>query len=282
MTQMEVRERTVSEEKTAVRVVDCDVHPTPRAGELLPFVPEKFRDLVRKGNGFNEIYYDAPDYAHAWAMRTDTFPDDGNFAGSDPDLAFRHVIMESGCDIAILGPLVGGADRRSEVNHARAMGVNRWQDACWLDSVNNWHGRWRGSIVVTVEEPEGAAREIEEWAGHPYMAQVLIDAERRPSWGHPKYDPIWRAATRHDIPVACHLGRGMHHELPMSPVGFMSYNHDFMVTYSLLAANQVMSLIFDGVFDRFPTLKIVLIEHAFTWILPLMWQIGRASCRERV
>ena len=39
----------------------------------------------------------------------------------------------------------------------------------------------------------------------------------------------------------------------MPPVGFPSYNHDFMVTYSLLAANQVMSLIFDGVFDRFPT-----------------------------
>ena len=39
--------------------------------------------------------------------------------------------------------------------------------------------------------------------------------------------------------------------MPMPPVGFPSYNHDFMVTYSLLA-NQVMSLIFDGVFDRFP------------------------------
>ena len=53
----------------------------------------------------------------------------------------------------------------------------------------------------------------------------------------------------------------------------MTYNHDLMVTYSMLAANQVMSLIFDGVFDRFPTLRIVLIEHAFNWILPLMWRM---------
>ena len=59
----------------------------------------------------------------------------------------------------------------------------------------------------------------------------------------------------------------------MPPVGLPSYNHDFMVTYSLLAANQVMSLIFDGVFDRFPNLRIVLVEHAFTWILPLMWRM---------
>ena len=73
--------------------------------------------------------------------------------------------------------------------------------------------------------------------------------------------------------MSCHLSRGHYEELPIPPVGFPSYNHDFMVTYSLLAANQVMSLIFDGVFDRFPTLRIVFVEHAFTWILPLMWRM---------
>jgi predicted TIM-barrel fold metal-dependent hydrolase len=34
-----------------------------------------------------------------------------------------------------------------------------------------------------------------------------------------------------------------------------------------------MSLIFDGVFDRFPTLRVVFVEHAFNWILPLMWRM---------
>ena len=33
-------------------------------------------------------------------MRADTFPADGEFAGSDPDLAFRQLIMEAGSDIA--------------------------------------------------------------------------------------------------------------------------------------------------------------------------------------
>jgi predicted TIM-barrel fold metal-dependent hydrolase len=105
------------------------------------------------------------------------------------------------------------------------------------------------------------------------MGQILIKAEPRPAWGDPKYNPIWEAATKHDITVSCHLSRSHHEELPQPPVGFPSYNHDFMVTYSLLAANQVMSLVFDGVFDRYPTLRIVLVEHAFTWILPLMWRM---------
>ncbi|MVZ99784.1 amidohydrolase family protein [Actinomadura sp. LD22] len=271
--------RTAANEKAAekeqVRVVDCDVHPVPKRGELEPFIPEPFRGLFaqRAERAGEMIYYDAPDYAHAYAMRTDTFPEDGNFAGSDPNLTFRQLIMDAGSDIAILGPTNGSSGQTAEELHALAVATNRWQDACWLDPVNNWHQRFYGSIVAAMEAPEAAAREIEHWAGHPRFCQVLINAEMRPAWGDPRYDPVWRAATRHGIPVACHLGRGRFNELPMSPVGFMTYNHDLMVSYSMLAANQIMSLIFDGVFDRFPDLRIVLIEHAFSWILPLMWRM---------
>jgi predicted TIM-barrel fold metal-dependent hydrolase len=268
------QEHRLSTELVPVRIVDSDVHNVPRRGELAEFIPSPYRDVIAKraqGAG-DSIYYDAPDYHHAYAMRTDTFPEDGNFAGSDPALTFRQLIMDAGSDIAILGPL-NGHGQTDEEDHAMAVATNRWQDACWLDSENNWHQRYRGSICAAISCPEDGAREIEHWAGHPLMSQVLINAEPRPPWGHPRYDPIWAAATRHDIPVACHLGRGQHNELPMSPVGFMTYNHDLMVTYSMLAVNQVMSLIFDGVFDRFPTLQIVLIEHAFNWILPLMWRM---------
>ncbi|CQD14823.1 amidohydrolase 2 [Mycolicibacterium conceptionense] len=265
--------RIPAEERIAVRCVDSDVHPVPRRGVLGEYIPEPWRSRYFGTHDVGElIYYDAPDYAHAYAMRTDTFPSDGEFAGSDPDLAFRQLIMEAGADIAILEPAAYSA-HIPEANHAMNCALNDWQANHWLDSHNNWHERWRGSICLAVEAPELGAQEIERWAGHPYMAQILIKAEPRPSWGDPKYDPIWAAATKHDITVSCHLSRGEYDELPLPPVGLPSYNHDFMVTYSLLAANQVISLIFDGVFDRFPTLRIVFVEHAFTWILPLMWRM---------
>ncbi len=267
------QERVPAAERIAVRCVDSDVHPVPRRGELTPYIPEPWRSKHFLDHKVGElIYYDAPDYAHAYAMRVDTFPPDGEFPGSNPDMMFRQLIMEAGSDIAILEP-GGRTPRIPQAHQAMSSALNDWQDKHWLDSHNNWHQRWRGSICAAIEDPDGAAREIERWAGHPYMAQILIKAEPRPSWGDPKYDPIWAAATKHDITVSCHLSRSSYEMLPMPPVGFPSYNHDFMVTYSLLAANQVMSLIFDGVFDRFPTLRIVFVEHAFTWILPLMWRM---------
>jgi uncharacterized protein len=273
MTLSHQQHRAPAPDQVAVRVVDSDVHPVPRRRELVEYIPEPYRSSYFLSHRVGEtIIYDAPDYAHSFAMRVDTFPADGEFPGSDPELAFRQLIVEAGSDIAILEPTVK-ATRLPEATQALATGVNHWLANHWLDPENNWHQRWRGSICAAIDDPHGAVREIEHWAGHPYMAQILIKAEPRPAWGDPRYDPIWAAATKHDLVVSCHLGRGAYETMPMPPVGFPSYNHDFMVTYSLLAANQIMSLIFDGVFDRFPTLRIVFVEHAFTWILPLMWRM---------
>ncbi|MFD4407126.1 amidohydrolase family protein [Nocardia sp. NPDC058499] len=273
MTMAQDRARVPSTELVPVRVVDSDVHPVPRRGDLVEHIPEPWRSSFFLSHRVGDtIIYDAPDYAHSKAMRVDTFPENGEFPGSDPDMAFRQLIMDAGSDIVILEPTVK-ATRLPEATAAMATGVNGWLNAQWLDPHNNWHQRWRGSICVAIDDPNSAVAEIEQWAGHPYMAQILIKAEPRPSWGDARYDPIWAAAVKHDLPVSCHLSRGAYETMPMPPVGFPSYNHDFMVTYSLLAANQVMSLIFDGVFDRFPALRIVFVEHAFTWILPLMWRM---------
>src|SRR6476660_7542964 len=98
-------ERKPAAEHIAVRCVDSDVHPVPKSGVLAQYIPEPWRSkyfLPRKIG--DQIYYAAPDYAHAYAMRADTFPADGEFPRSAPALAFRQLIMEAGADIAILEP----------------------------------------------------------------------------------------------------------------------------------------------------------------------------------
>ena len=167
----------------------------------------------------DQIYYDAPDYAHSYAMRGDSFPADGQFPGSDPDLMFKQLIMAAGVDIAILEPLPQKG-RLPEASHAMSIAVNDWQANHWLDGHNNWHQRWRGSICVSIEAPELAAAEIERWAGHPFMSQILIKAENRPSWGDPMYDPVWAAATKHDITGQLPPRSRPRHRTSAAPSGF--------------------------------------------------------------
>src|SRR5262249_16693096 len=79
-----------SEARAAAGGVDPDVHPVPRIGELTEYTPEPYRSKYWARRRVGETNtYDAPDYYRAQAMRLDSFPEDGNFPGSDPEMAFR-------------------------------------------------------------------------------------------------------------------------------------------------------------------------------------------------
>ena len=119
--------RVPAAERIAVRCVDSDVHPVPKRGQLVEYLPEPWRSKYWGSHSYGElIYYDAPDYAHANAMRVDSFPPDGEFACSDPDFALKQLIMEAGTDIAILEPGAYPA-RLPEADHAMSQALNSWQ-----------------------------------------------------------------------------------------------------------------------------------------------------------
>ena len=117
--------------------------------------------------------------------------------------------------------------RTTEATAALTYAHNAWQAEHWLDGKNNWHERWRGSICVAIEDPDGAAREIERSGPSTRTwCRCWIKAEPNPPGVTRDHDPVWAAATKHDITVSCHLGRGV--LTPADPpVGYPSYNHDF-------------------------------------------------------
>jgi hypothetical protein len=73
MTLTHAEQRAAPAERIAVRCVDSDVHPVPR-GVLLEYIPEPWHQYFLSHPVGEKIYDDAPDYAHAYAMRVDTFP----------------------------------------------------------------------------------------------------------------------------------------------------------------------------------------------------------------
>ncbi|EUA51060.1 amidohydrolase family domain protein [Mycobacterium xenopi 3993] len=57
----QVQERVPAAERIAVRCVDSDVHPVPKRGELIQYIPEPWRSKFFLEHKVGElIYYDAP------------------------------------------------------------------------------------------------------------------------------------------------------------------------------------------------------------------------------
>jgi predicted TIM-barrel fold metal-dependent hydrolase len=153
---------------------------------------------------------------------------------------------------------------------------NDWLADVWLNQ-NNAHGRWRGSVSVSAQVPADAAREIERWGGHPYMAEVLMTPQTRGiPFGSPHFDPLYEAAARNGLPIATHLmGQTPFELIPVYPVGNPAHWHDFFASWPLLYVSHLMSLVFDGAFDRHPELRVVFVEGGFTWAMPVMSRMDR-------
>jgi predicted TIM-barrel fold metal-dependent hydrolase len=255
-------------ERKATTVVDTDVHVLPRsAEELLEYVPEPWRS--RSDTQFLGAGVYVPPVG---LMRKDGFPPEGP-PGSDPDFLCRQLLGESGIDLALLIPLVIRPQANPEHEAALASGLNGWQEATWLTRYNG-HGRFFGSIIACPRQPELAVREIERWAGHPLMKQVVLVPSVYQPFGEPHFRPVFEAAVRHGLPVALH----MHSRLGMfglTPVGFPSYYFDMRSFHSNVFAAHLTSMVFGGLFEDLPDLRVAIVEGGYIWALPLMWRLDR-------
>ena len=88
--------------------------------------------------------------------------------------------------------------------------------------------------------------------------------------GRSYYWPIYEAAARHDLPIGIHAG-SMYRYAPTSTGWPSHYLHDY-VAQSQTFEDQLLSLITNGVFNKFPNLKFVLLESGVTWLPGFIWR----------
>ena len=274
MTQLEQTPATSSRERLAL--VDCDIHVAGRSQRDYAehLAPRWRRHLELFGaarpNGAN--YPRANDHA----ARTDSWPPGGGPPGSDLDFLREQLLDRWDMDIGVLTPLVGsGGQRNLEFGAAYASAVNDWQRERWLEP----EPRLRGSINVEYEDGEFAAREIDRVADDKRFVQVLLYIRTAEPLGRRKYWPLYEAATRHDLPVAVHFGGNG--GFPITGAGWPSFYIEDHAGMPTAFQSQVTSLVVEGVFERFPTLRFVLIEGGFAWLAPLMWRLDDAYARLR-
>ena len=79
--------------------------------------------------------------------------------------------------------------------------------------------------------------------------------------------PIYAAAERLGLPIGIHAGTAYHN--PPTAVGWGSYHIEDYVGQAQAFQTQLTSLIVEGVFAKYPGLKMVMLESGFTWLPPI-------------
>ena len=260
-------------------IIDCDIHPTTRnRSELHPWLPERWRKHLAEYGAQARLPFSTgtqyPKAAPATARR-DAWPPAGGPPGSD--LAFMQTQLLDANDTAvgILSPLHGSA-RNTDLDAALCTAVNEWQIEQWVKP----EPRLRASVSVAQEDPDLAVEEIARRAGDARFVQILLPSKTNEPLGRIRYWPIFAAAQSAGLPIGVHVnsvGGGYASTGSGWPSYYLQDHH--INVHSFQA--QVASLALEGVFERFPRLRMVMIEGGFAWLPALCWRLDRHWARMR-
>ena len=251
--------------------IDCDLHPAvPSARALLPYMDEYWREhMLRRGLERDSFEISAYPVGAPISARPDWRLADG-LPGSSLAAMQTHVLDRLQPRAAICNVLHGAQVMMSEdLSAALCRGINNWLVAEWLDR----DPRLRASIVVPVHSADLAAEEIERMAPDRRFVQVLMLAMAELPLGRRQNWPIYRAAEKYGLPIGVHAGSSFRH--PPSASGWGSFYLEDYVSYAPGFAGALNSLLVEGVFQKFPDLKVVLIESGVTWLPANLWRLNK-------
>lgn len=280
---VELRDPKIQRQAPAkLLIADCDIHPARKSPkDLYPYMEKRWQEHMemfgtRQRQGFDV----GPAYPKGQrnAARRDAWPPSGGKPGSDlPFMAKQHLDAHN-IRLGILNPVGdnGQPSQNQEFGAAYCAAMNDWQ----LNTFLKPEPRFKGSIVVPYENAPAAVKEVERWAGNPHFVQVLFQSRSAEPFGQRRYWPIYEACVRNNLPLGIHaFGFG---GFPVTGSGWPSYYIEDMVGHAQACVSLLTSMVIEGVFERYPTLKLVLIESGFGWLPSLGWRLDRIYKRLKV
>jgi len=205
-------------------------------------------------------------------FRLDTVPPGGGPPGSDPAHLVADHLDRHDITYAILSPgstlgIGGLPDIDLACDIARA--TNEWTIAEWFDVDE----RFLGSILVNARDPQQAADEIRRLGTHPRMVQVTINYAPC-LLGNRFMNPIYEACDELGLPLNVHVGAwDMGINTGSIAVGHATGFVEQHFAICLPAIHNLVSVITEGVFVKYPNTKLILSEFGMAWLPFVLWRL---------
>jgi predicted TIM-barrel fold metal-dependent hydrolase len=195
----------------------------------------------------------------------------------DPSAVFSHTLEDmekriqfldhEGIECQFIYPTLGlfwedlVTDPELAAAHCRA--YNTWM----LEVCAGYRTRLYPVGHISLRHPAEAVRELQRLAKEGVRAVFLgafpVDGK---SFGNPEFDPVWAAAQEFDLAVGLHL---VVHRAYIGNEWYKDRDPGFMFLSMNVIQDPRMALttmVYDGVFERFPRLRVATIESASGWV----------------
>jgi hypothetical protein len=250
--------------------IDCDIHVTPTSRAVLEeFMEPKWRSLIAEWAwagppGLATVHPPGAPSSLRPEWRGDQQP------GTRLELVREHVLDAWDVTHGILNCYYAlDSFRHPDLGIVMARAINDWLISEWLERDE----RLRASMVVPAFITADAIAEIDRVGHHPGIVQVLMPVRASAPYGNRNWHPLLEAVVRNDLVFGLQWG-GTSPGAP-SPTGWPAWYVEEYAGEQQVYMSQLISLIGEGVFQRFPELRVAVLDIGFAWLPSLLWRLDK-------
>jgi predicted TIM-barrel fold metal-dependent hydrolase len=124
------------------------------------------------------------------------------------------------------------------------------------------------ALVGIVDDVAAAVAEV-EWAKRSGLRGIILRSQPLTGygWHDPRYEPLWSACEALDMPIHTHGGEGLE-------VGDLPGARSIFFTEVVWFAHRIFwHLLWSGVLERHPNLRLIFTEQFADWVPPLLQRL---------
>jgi uncharacterized protein len=243
------------------RILDSDGHVREDDDQIMKFLPDAYRrtnDL-----GIRMIF---PPLSHFHGLTTiEVPPERANRPPVGPS-EWIDFLEDVGIETTVLYPTTGlayGKITNPKYAIAACRAYNDWLAETYMAK----SPRFQGVALIPMQEPEAAAEELRRIVKDLGMCAAMLPAiGLKNHVGDRDYWPVYREAEQLGCSLSIHggphTGLGFDHMNVFAAFHAMGHPFSVMINFA--------GMIFNGVFDEFPNLRVAYLEAGVSWLLMMM------------
>jgi predicted TIM-barrel fold metal-dependent hydrolase len=136
----------------------------------------------------------------------------------------------------------------------------------WLaDFCSTDRARLKGIAMINLDDVQDGIKELERAAKMGFAGAMITEyplEDRR--YDQPEYEPFWAAAQALDMPLSLHTATRRQGKIRGAGEKTLR-DASSRATKAFYPATSMCDMIFSGVFERYPSLKLVIVEFELAW-----------------